>query len=335
MRDHGGSLAKAEALFPFAPKPWIDCSTGINPHPYPLGLFPASAWQRLPEPEMIEALCEAAARAYGAPNAANVVAAPGTQILLPRVAALVKPGRARVLGPTYAEHARTATLAGHRVEEVQSLDALGDADLAVVVNPNNPDGRLISADALLALAARLAGHHRLLVVDEAFMDAMEVRRESVAGAVEAVPNLVVLRSFGKFFGLAGLRLGFALASNEIAGRLRDELGPWAVSGPAAVIGAQALRDRGWQDTMRLRLARAAEALDRVLASHGLRPAGGTSLYRFLRHPRAADIFTACGEHGIYLRRFDRMPDALRIGLPESEEGLARLDHALKQWSAGE
>lgn len=327
MRDHGGSLARAAALFPDAPTPWIDCSTGINPHPYPLSPLPASAWTRLPEERDVEALRDAAAHAYGAPGPCNLVAAPGTQILLPRIAALVAPGEARVLGPTYAEHARCAALAGHRVETVSDWDALADADLAIVVNPNNPDGRLLPPEALLAVAGRLAARGGLLVVDEAFMD-VAPPGFGLSGAVERAGNLVVLRSFGKFFGLAGLRLGFAVAATETARHVAAELGPWAVSGPAAMVGARALRDAEWQDATRLRLAAETAALDAVLAAGGIAAAGGTSLFRFVRTSEAPAVFAALGRRGIYVRRFDALADALRIGLPSDEAGLKRLSDAL-------
>ncbi|MBN9270974.1 MAG: threonine-phosphate decarboxylase, partial [Mesorhizobium sp.] len=113
--DHGGSLGRARALFPQAPQPFVDLSTGINPHSYPLFELPATALSRLPETARACDLTEVAAVAYGAPSAAHIVAAPGTQILLPRVASLIAKGRALVLGPTYAEHARAAAIAGHSV----------------------------------------------------------------------------------------------------------------------------------------------------------------------------------------------------------------------------
>lgn len=242
MADHGGSLGRARALFSGAPEPWIDLSTGINPHSYPLFNLPQAAFTRLPEPGRIAELAGVAACAYGALGAANIAAAPGTQILLPLVAKLVRPGRAAILGPTYAEHARTAAIAGHEVVETECFEDLAAADLAIVVNPNNPDGRVSSRAALLDLATTLSGKGGLLVVDEAFMDVGPIE-ESLAGDAGR-GGIVVLKSFGKFFGLAGVRLGFAIASEEIAGRLSAELGPWAVAGPALEYGLAALGDAG-------------------------------------------------------------------------------------------
>jgi cobalamin biosynthetic protein CobC len=327
--DHGGSLERAGVLFPGAPQPWIDLSTGINPHPYPLFAPPATALTRLPEEKDVTAVCALAARAYGAPSGENVTVAGGTQILLPLVASLVPAGRALVLGPTYAEHARAAALAGHRVGETDAFEHLARAGLAIVVNPNNPDGRVVRRAALLDLARTLRAKGGLLVVDEAFMD-VGPREESLAGDTGG-GNIVVLRSFGKFFGLAGVRLGFALAAPETAARLRAWLGPWAVSGPALAYGARALADRQWQEAMRNRLAAEAEELERLFERHGFRTEGGTSLYRFLRNDRTQSLFRFLGERGILTRCFKGRPRDLRVGLPAEPEGMLRLEEALAQW----
>ncbi|AZO29617.1 threonine-phosphate decarboxylase CobD [Mesorhizobium sp. M1B.F.Ca.ET.045.04.1.1] len=329
--DHGGSLGRASALFPHAPRPFVDLSTGINPHSYPLFELPATALSRLPESERLRELAEIAARTYGAPSAAHVAAAPGTQILLPRVASLVRPGKALVLGPTYAEHARAAAIAGHAAAEVDDFDALADADLAVLVNPNNPDGRVVERDRLLDLAAQLRAKGGLLVVDEAFMD-VGPTGQSLAGHV-GQGGIVVLRSFGKFFGLAGVRLGFALADRLTVERLDAQLGPWAVAGPALEYGIRALADPKWLGDMRRRLAGDAERLDALLARFDVPVAGGTSLFRFLSFPDAPTLFAALGERGVLVRHFAARPHVLRIGLPGSEEEWQRLEGALAAWAS--
>ena len=329
VTDHGGSLGRADALFPGAPKPWVDLSTGINPHSYPLFDLPATAFSRLPEESRARELAALAATIYGAPGAANVTPAPGTQILLPLVMALVAPGRAKVLSPTYAEHRRAAALIGHAASETTDFDELFDADLAIVVNPNNPDGRVLPRADLLRLARHMEGKGGLLVVDEAFMD-VGPTDESVAGDV-AIGSLVVLRSFGKFFGLPGVRLGFVIANEAIAARLAGQLGPWAVSGPTLEYGLRALADREWQAAMRRRLAKGATRLDALLAEHGIPVAGGTTLFRFIRLREAASLFDALGRNGILVRNFSHMLDALRFGLPADDAEFARLGRALAKW----
>jgi cobalamin biosynthetic protein CobC len=290
----------------------------------------SDVFERLPEPAALDRLAAMAANAYGAPSAGHVVPAPGTQILLPLVAALVPPGRAAVLGPTYAEFTRVTALVGHDVAEVGEICQLKDADLAVVVNPNNPDGRLFKKDELCDLAGALERRSGLLVVDEAFMD-VGPAGASLAGEVER-RNIVVLRSFGKFFGLAGLRLGFALAAPALTARLAASLGPWAVSGPAIAIGEAALADVRWADAMHKRLVGDARLLDSVLTDRGIEIVGGTSLFRLVRMPAADALFHHLGRAGILVRRFAAQPTWLRIGLPGSEAAWDRLRAALASFA---
>jgi cobalamin biosynthesis protein CobC len=322
---HGGDLGAARKLFPAAPEPFIDLSTGINPFPYPLPPLDPALFARLPAPAALERLATVTATAYGAPSATHVVAAAGVQALLPHVFALAQRGRAAVLAPTYAEHARIAALAGHQVREAATLADLGGADLAIVVNPNNPDGRLMARQELLALADALAPG--LLVVDEAFMDVAPAGASLAPDAGR--PNLVVLRSFGKFFGLAGVRLGFALAAPPLAACLRAALGPWAVSGPALVVGTVALADTAWIAATRARLAAAARRLDDLLVAAGLDPVGGITLFRLVRTPHAGAVFDRLGRAGIFVRRFAEQPEWLRFGLPGDEVAWQRIAAALE------
>ena len=318
--------APARTMFPGAPEPFIDLSTGINPNPYPIPPLSADLFARLPEPAALAKLAAAAATAYGAPSAAHVVAAPGTQLLLPVIAGLVEPGRAAVLTPTYAEHARAAALAGHSVTEVRDIGALGDAQLAILTNPNNPDGRLTAATSWLRWPRHCG---RAAVCLWSTRPSWMSSRSGASLADEvSLGNIVVLRSFGKFFGLAGLRLGFALAAPPLAQRISSRLGPWAVSGPALAIGAQALADRAWIDTTRSRLADAANRLDAILRRAGLDIVGGTTLFR-LAHSRAAKaLFEHLGRAGIFVRRFPDHPAWLRFGLPAAERDWQRLQSAM-------
>ncbi len=326
---HGGDLGAARKLFPGAPAPFLDLSTGINPQPYPIEELPPDVYTRLPQPEAVARLARIAAEAYGAPSAAHVVAAPGSQILVVQAAFLLARGRASVLAPTYAEHGRMAELAGHNVVEVADVGQLADARIAIVVNPNNPDGRIVAQDALLALANRLRRRGGLLLVDEAFMD-VGPAGASLGDQVEC-GNIVVLRSFGKFYGLAGLRLSFAIAAPNIAARLAAALGPWPVSGAALVIGAAALADATWREKTRAALAAAALRLDGLLAEAGLEIIGGTSLFRLVRTKEAARLFQHLGENGILARRFAEHPLWLRFGLPGDEGEWQRLADALNSF----
>lgn len=319
---HGGDLGTARRLFPDAPEPFVDLSTGINPSPYPIPRLPPEVFARLPQTAALNRLCAQAIRVYGVPAKADVVAGPGTQIILPMIASLVPPGRAGILGPTYGEYARAAELAGHTVVEVGSPEQLGNVDLAFVANPNNPDGQITAREMLVAVADRLRARNGLLVVDEAFMD-VAPPNSSVAAEVTN-GGIIVLRSFGKFFGLPGLRVGFAIADAEIAERLKKQLGPWALAGPAIFIAEAALADDAWQTATGLRLAAAAERLDELLSRSGLQILGGTSLFRLVSTQAGNRIFHRLGRKGIVVRHFPERPTCLRFGLPASETEWCRL-----------
>jgi len=331
---HGGDLGAARILFPGAPEPFVDLSTGINPNPYPVPPLSGDVFARLPDSAALANLIAVAAAAYGAPGnenrTAHIVPAPGTQILLPLIASLVPPGRAAVLSPTYAEHARAARLAGHHVVEVDEAGALAEFDLAIVTNPNNPDGRIIAKEDLAAVAAKLASRGGLLLVDEAFMD-VAPPAASLAGEVGR-GNVAVLRSFGKFFGLAGLRLGFALTAPHLAERIAARLGPWAVSGAALAVGAQALADQAWIAATRARLAQAANRLDGILTASGLDIVGGTTLFRLVRSQAADALFHHLGRAGIFVRRFADQQQWLRFGLPAAEPDWRRLEQAIDDFT---
>lgn len=310
-------------MFPQAPEPWIDLSTGINPIPYPLPELPLSLWQRLPSKTDETALLAAARKAYRIRPQSGLVAAPGTQILIELLPLLVPAAKAAVLGPTYGEHAPAWRKAGTTVREIGDLAEIGDANVVVLVNPNNPDGRIVAQEALLELAGALAARGGLLVVDEAFAD--------FAPETSLLPILpsgaLVLRSFGKAYGLAGLRLGFAVGEPRFTDALQAMLGPWAVAGPALHVGAVAFGDAEW--LFAAGEARAADStrLDTLLTPHG-RIVGGTALYRLLETPQAPGLFERLGEAGIYVRRFQHDPSCLRFGLPGDEPAWARLAQAL-------
>ncbi|MBB4408225.1 MULTISPECIES: threonine-phosphate decarboxylase CobD [Agrobacterium tumefaciens complex] len=329
---HGGNLGRARLMFPEAPAPWIDLSTGINPHSYPHSAVPASAFTRLPEPDAAEELKQLAAAHFGAPSARHVTLSPGTQMLMPLLAQIALARGAKsgaVLSPAYAEHARTARMAGLAVTELENTRELSAHDYAVVVNPNNPDGRITDRAALLSLAEAMRDKGGLLVVDEAFIE--------TGGGAESLANaasqdaLVILRSFGKFYGMAGVRLGFAIAQPDIAAELEARLGPWAVSGPALHIATQALADGKWQSSMRLRLAEDTRRMNDMLEKVGLAIAGGTSLFTLARNPRATELFSHLGQHGILVRIFDERPNDVRFGLPGSETEWQRLEEALSSF----
>ncbi|CAK0760098.1 Threonine-phosphate decarboxylase [Azospirillaceae bacterium] len=330
--DHGGSLTQAEARFGRPKQPWVDLSTGINPWPYPIEQFPDSLWARLPETSALHDLIEAATSYYGAPDSSHVAAAPGSQALIQLLPSLSSPGRVGVLEPTYAEHALCRRRAGWETLSLSRLPTPDEIDnnalsTVIVVHPNNPDGRLFTPEALTALGVAFAERGGLVIVDEAFADV--VPTHSVANQVGQDKGLCILRSFGKFFGLAGARLGFALTAPTLATQITEALGPWSINGPTLCLGQRALSDYSWIAATRARLTESAQALDALLRDCNLNVIGGTSLYRLIKDERAPKLYERCGRAGILLRAFSQQPQWLRIGLPKDEHSAKRLSNALK------
>ncbi|MEJ0053059.1 MAG: threonine-phosphate decarboxylase CobD [Methylovirgula sp.] len=326
---HGGDLGAARSLFPDAPTPWLDLSTGINATPYPTEAFSQDALTRLPDAHALMRLLTAAASAYGARDMQQIVAAPGTQALIQWLPKLFPARRVAILGFGYQEYPTLWRAAGAEAfvtDDVADLTSPG-VDVAIVVNPNNPDGRLIDPQNLAEIATRLARRGGLLIVDEAFMDLIPPGTSLIPLLPER--GALVLRSFGKAYGLAGIRLGFAITGFDLAEKLRTALGPWAVSGPAIEIGATALADKDWLVNAAARLAQLAARLDALLTAAGFSILGGTPLFRLARHQHAAQWFQKFGRHGILTRPFPERPDWLRFGLPGAEADWARLAEALK------
>lgn len=291
MLEHGGRLREAARRYDIPLADWLDLSTGIAPWPFPLPAIPEQAWTRLPESD--DGLEAAACLYYGAER---VLPLAGSQ-------------------------------AGHLVREIGEAEVepyLDSLDVLLVVNPNNPTGRVFEPAELLAWHARLQRRGGWLLVDEAFMDCTP---QSSLAACSNRPGLIVLRSFGKFFGLAGARLGFALGERPLLQALAEQLGPWTVNGPVRHVAQSALRDRQQQRQQRERLLAASQRLEELLRRHGWPPAGGSALFQRLVDPRCAALHDYLARRGILTRQFEQ-PASLRLGLPADEAAWARLDAAL-------
>lgn len=340
---HGGDIADATPLEGLDsannPLTWVDLSTGIAPWPYPFATPDAASWQRLPQSRALEACLNAARSAYDVPSTVPLVAAPGTQILLQFLPLVLPNARVAIVGPTYSEHEICWRRTAHsitRLVDIPAPEACTGFDVVVVVNPNNPDGRTWSPTALCKTANALACAHEersgpgLLVVDEAFgeLSPQNSLVPFATTAEDAPSNWLVLKSFGKFFGLAGARLGFAIGEVATVTALAEYLGPWAVPGPTLTIGAEALNDRAWQTRARERYATEARKLDTVLRDGGLTPVGGTDLYRLVACSNASALQVHLARHGIWVRIFDYHPGWLRFGLPDGEPERRRLAAAL-------
>ncbi|OLP61549.1 threonine-phosphate decarboxylase [Xaviernesmea oryzae] len=314
MRHYGGTHAD-----------WLDVSTGLNPCPPELPAIPRDAWLRLPDESADIEARHAARDLYGTRTILPLPVA-GTQAAIQCLPGILPLGaRAAILSPTYGEYRRVFEAGGHPIDLVEDLDALGPAHrLVVVVNPNNPTGRLVRRDVLLGLAEKLAASDGYLVVDEAFADVAP--DESVADAVEDHSRLIVLRSLGKVFGFAGVRLGFVVAAKPIQARLQAMLGPWSVSGPALAVGAALMR--GDLDTIRATIARRAQGLDMALSAAKVTVLGGTPLFRLVDVAHARLVHERMAQAHILTRFFDAHPTWLRLGLTPSAQADLRLSTAL-------
>lgn len=323
--EHGGRLLAAARRHGIPPANWVDLSTGINPNGYPVPTVPSSAWQRLPEDD--DDLSRTASDYFGTDQLLPVA---GSQPAIQALAQLLPGRRVTLLTPTYAEHPH----AWRRREVVHcggiaELDtALPNTDILVLVNPNNPTGQTFPAGVLREWHRALARKGGWMVVDEAFADAEP--QDSLAGDAGQA-GLVILRSLGKFFGLAGARVGFVLADTALRAALGAHLGPWSIAGPSRFVASAALSDHAWQAHCRLRLiadsARLADLLDQHPAFRG--SGGGTALFQWRCSPHAQRIHDHFARHGILLRYFAH-PTSLRFGLPATEHGWQRLAQALSE-----
>ena len=322
MLEHGGRLLRAAHEYGIPVEDWLDLSTGVSPFAWPVPPLPASVWHRLPEDD--DGLIEVARAYYGH---ASLLPVAGSQAAIQALPALRGRSRVGVLDPGYAEHAHAWRRAGHEVQGASAESLLAHAssyDVVVLIHPNNPGGERFELDALLALHATLARRGGWLVVDEAFIDATPERSLC---AVPELPGLIVLRSVGKFFGLAGARAGFVCAEPALLVALRERLGPWALSGPTRHVLKLALADHAWQTAQRERLHAASTRLSTLLTRHGLTPDAGCDFFQWRRDERAPTLQHALAQQGVLVRRFEQ-PHSLRFGLPGDDAAFARLDAAL-------
>lgn len=319
LTHHGGRIDAAKALFPDAPAPWLDLSTGINPVAWtpPEGLAVDAA--PLPDRTALARLEVLAAAHFGV-AAERVAAVPGSEMALRLLPLLGVPQPIVAVRPSYGTHGAVASA---RVDQSALDDWAGQAGSLLIANPNNPDGVHRSPEQLALLAAAQERAGGWLVLDEAFVDAMP------GSGFDGNDRVVVLRSFGKFFGLAGVRLGFVIAEPAVLARLRDLLGDWPVSAHAIVWGSAAYADRTWIAATRIALVERASAMDEVLARHGLIARGACRLFRMVETPDAAAIFQRLAAAGILVRPFADAPERLRFGVPAAAAELDRLDKALR------
>ncbi|MFA5824353.1 MAG: threonine-phosphate decarboxylase CobD [Gallionellaceae bacterium] len=324
MLEHGGRLRAAAQRYGIAEANWLDLSTGINPHGWPVPLIPAEIWQALPQDD--DGLNDAAQGYY---RTTKLLAVAGSQAAIQALPLLRAPAQVALVAPSYAEHAHAWQRCGHTVTNVTAAEILhvgAEVQVVVIVNPNNPTGKLFTRDELLHLREQLAARGGWLIVDEAFMDAAA---EHSLASLSPRAGLIVLRSVGKFFGLAGARAGFVLAEQTLLNTLAALLGPWPLAAPSRYVTTLALRDFTWQQATRHALAQDAQRLADLLTQHGLAPDGGCALFQWVRRDDAANVHEQLARRGILTRLF-AAPHSVRFGLPRDEAEWTRLSAALSE-----
>lgn len=323
MLEHGGGLLKVASQYKVPLENWIDLSTGINPNPWPLPRIPTSLWARLPEEN--DELTDNAKHYY---NCQHVLPVAGSQAAIQALPRLIPQGRIGMLQPAYAEHAHAWLQAGHEVITIHHPDInarLSNIDNLLLINPNNPDGQRFTIHELLGWHQSLQAHAGWLIVDEAFID---VSPQDSLAPHTYLSGLIVLRSLGKFFGLAGARVGFVLAQEDLLKHLSDLLGPWAVSGPSRFIANQALTDRQWQTKTQQQLIQQGQQLKALLTRYYLKPTGGCALFQWVQHHKAALLAEYFRQQAILLREFSE-PASLRFGLPANDRQWQNLEQAMQ------
>ncbi len=333
--EHGGRLNKAAEHWGIPRSEWLDLSTGINPIGWPVPEIPTEVWQRLPEAD--DGLETIIRQWAGAPPLAACIPVPGSQAAIMALPRLRKPCRVGIPVPGYREHGHSWREAGHTVAPVGPEQTGGGAsgyddrwldqlDVLVWINPNNPTGEIIPPSTLLRWHQRLQKRGGWLIVDEAFMDATPAFSLCTH---TGRPGLVVLRSLGKFFGLAGVRAGAVLSDRVVAESLKAVLGPWPLSGPARYVMAQALKDTAWQQQTRIRLSDSVTRLHELLHSAGLTLVGGSALFQTVRLDNPSSLQGQLAVRAVLVRAFEQ-PGMLRFGLAKDEDGWRRLAAALAE-----
>lgn len=322
MLEHGGHLIDAAKKYNIPLQQWIDLSTGINPNGWPIPTIPAECWQRLPE--TADGLVDAARQYY---QCDSILPVAGSQAAIQTLPLLRNKSRVGVLKPAYAEHAHSWKNAGHEVVEFEAQEIiarLDKLDVLILINPNNPTGHRFDREQLLEWHSRLSQRQGWLIIDEAFVDTMP---EYSLARCQAIDGLIILRSIGKFFGLAGIRCGFVIGTDEILNLLNEKLGPWAISHPGRYIATTALLDKQWHRQTQDELKRSSARLCSLLSERGLKPDGKTDLFHWVKTPLAKQIQQNLAQQGILIRFFE-YPSSLRFGLPRNNQQYSRLNVVL-------
>lgn len=309
MLNHGGRLNRAVKKFNIPIENWIDLSTGINPNHWPIPNIPDKCFTRLPEDD--DGLVEAARKYYQADNLLPVA---GSQSVIQLLPLLREKSKVAVPDIGYAEHAHQWQTAGHEIifYKTSNLDNIvNDVDVLIIINPNNPTGEIVTQKQLLAWHKILQSKQGWLIVDEAFADAEEI--PSIVN-MSHQSGLIVLRSIGKFFGMAGVRSGFVFAEKNLLKEINEKLGPWVLTGVSRYVTTMALLDNEWILNSKQALNQTSDSMhDLILGCSGVTPSG-TKLFKTIVHVQAEEIFELFAMQGVLVRLLDNKK-GIRFGMP--------------------
>lgn len=345
--QHGGNLTEAIKQYNITKENWLDLSTGISPWTYPFQPLPDRVWQELP-PSGSELLASAA-KFYDVKQN-SITATPGSQIAIRLLPQLFEPSKVAIPTLGYKEHAASWQMANHQTlhyhdaTELLELINTNRVEHVVVINPNNPNGEKLNLRTLDRIILKISG---ICIIDEAFIDYYDDDFDegddstSISSATKVLSdfeydNLIILRSVGKFFGLAGIRLGFCIGFHPSLQTLNALLQPWSISHASQYIGIQALQDKQWQQQQRVKIKQHQNAfqmalndlLNQHLEQHTSAEAGLFTTV-FADDTALNKLHHQLAKQGILTRLDNDQQSWLRFGLPlniaEFEERILRFD----------
>ena len=314
MIEHGGNLDKAISFYGGKESEWIDLSTGINPNSYPIPKLSISDWRSLPtktEIKDLESIIKSKQKI-----SSEIIMVPGAQMAINFLPFLLKGEgtEVRILTPTYNEYNYCFTNTGFKVNSCQKFNQLFNSDIAIIVNPNNPDGKIYEINELFELSKSV----KILIVDESFIDSVEC--DSIVNQLnEDVSNIIVIRSFGKFFGLAGLRLGYVFSGKEIIRKFKRFFGPWQISKMSVKIATIAFSDDVWIKKTKNNLNEKANAIDNLMKKINWKITGGTNLFRLYSTSNSDLAQKLLAEKFIWSRKFSYSKKWIRLGIPNERD----------------
>ena len=321
MLEHGGDLDKAINCYGGEKYQWIDLSTGINPEPYPIPRLEISDWKNLPtltEIQSLEKIIKSKLQ-----TSSEIVLVPGAQSAINFLPFLLKKKKVKILSPTYNEYQFCFQNAGWDVHFCKKFNQLFDSEVVIIVNPNNPDGKIYDVKDLIKLSKSV----EQLIVDESFIDS-SLCKSVISGIDSDTSNIIVIRSFGKFFGLAGMRLGFIISNSKINKKFKNSLGPWPISKMAIKIASKAFQDETWIKKTKIKLVATVKLMDRLMDVVNWKTIGGTNLFRLYSTPNSDLAQKLLAEQYIWSRKFSYSKKWLRLGIPSNED-FRKLEKTIK------